>query len=63
MYSDYNGERLVVSYTVVAKDEHSVVVKWTEGGFTNVKQIFFDTSDRYYLVSGYNVEFFVRVRK
>jgi len=59
IYTEYDGDRQVIAYSVVASDANSVVVAWHEKS-NSLQQIHFEKS-AYYVVSGYNIEFFKRV--
>ena len=59
-YSEFDGETTSNPYRVLGADEHSVVVAYPNGKASELQQIFFE-DDWFYVVSGYNVEFFRRV--
>jgi hypothetical protein len=50
----------VVRYSVIAQDSSSVVIAWHEKNDTTLQHIHFDDGG-YYVISGYNIEFYKRV--
>lgn len=72
MYMQYEDYKAVTKYKVLASDENSVVLEWTEAvsdslvGIddfeSSLLQVFFDGKNAIRIVSGYNQEFFRRVR-
>jgi hypothetical protein len=60
IHSEFDGTRDVIPYSVVAQDATSVVIKWHERKGSFLQQIHFDGAS-YYVVSGYNIEFYKRV--
>ena len=60
IHTDYEGEKQVVPYSVVASDESSVVILWNEPDRQSLQHIHFD-QEGYHVLSGYNVEFYTRV--
>jgi hypothetical protein len=59
-YSEFEDQKIVGRYWVVASDSRSVVVKISDEGRIDLQQIFFEENS-IYVFSGYNVEFFRRV--
>lgn len=60
IHTEFEGEKQVVPYTVVASDHSSVVIMWHEKERSSLQHIHFD-GEGYYVLSGYNVEFYTRV--
>jgi len=61
-YTKYNEIEHTLSYTVVAADSDSVVLRWGESpDDEQLLQIHFESKGRFHVVSGWNVEFFRRV--
>lgn len=60
VHTEFDSEKQVVPYTVVASDDSSVVIMWHEQGRSSLQHIHFDEQG-YYVLSGYNVEFYTRV--
>mgnify|MGYP006950006047 CR=1 FL=1 len=61
IHTEFEGETSSVRYSVIASDKNSVVIAWHEEEGPSLQHIHFE-SESYYVVSGYNVEFFTRVR-
>ncbi|MGA9031651.1 MAG: hypothetical protein WB402_03940 [Sulfuricaulis sp.] len=61
IYSEYEDIKHVVPYSVIAIDENSVVIMWHEKKGDSLQHIHFE-DDSFYIISGYNVEFFKRER-
>lgn len=59
-YSEFGGEKTSKAYRVVASDARSVVLASSEGGCIELEQIFFE-DEWFYVITGYNLEFFRRV--
>ena len=59
-YSEYDTEKIKSKYRVLGSDHSSVVVAYVEEKGVELQQIFFE-AESFYVVSGYNVEFFRRV--
>ena len=59
-YSEFDGEKTSRTYRVVASDAQSVVLSSSERGRIELEQIFFE-DEWFYVISGYNLEFFHRV--
>jgi|GEM_PF-1483290 len=60
IYSEYEGLKEVIPYSVLAQDENSVVIAQHRENSLSLEHIHFE-QDFYYVLSGYNVEFFRRV--
>jgi hypothetical protein len=60
LYSEFDNERLSGPYRVVAKDAKSVVIALQGDTGTELQQLVFE-NDYYYVLTGYNLEFFRRV--
>ena len=58
-YSEYDTEKTKSKYRVLGSDHSSVVVAYMEKEGVELQQIFFE-SESFYVVSGYNIEFFRR---
>ena len=60
IFTEFDELKESVPYSVVAQDKTSVVIAWYEEKETSLQHIHFE-DDGYYVLSGYNVEFFSRV--
>jgi hypothetical protein len=61
VHTEFEGDKTVARYEVVAKDSQSVVISFPDEKESNLQQIFFEDGGWMYVFSGYNVEFFRRV--
>ncbi|HTM07984.1 MAG TPA: hypothetical protein VL754_06310 [Verrucomicrobiae bacterium] len=61
LYSQYEDLKNVTPYSVVAKDQNSVVIMRHEKKGDSLQQIHFE-DDSFYIVSGHNLEFFKKER-
>ncbi len=59
--TEFEDNKTIGRYRVVAKDSHSVVVSFLDEKESSLQQIFFEDGGWSYVFSGYNVEFFRRV--
>jgi len=60
IFTEFERTTDVVPYTVVAQDKTSVVIAWLEKEGTSLQHIHFEENG-YYILSGYNVEFYTNV--
>jgi hypothetical protein len=60
IYTEFEDTKNTVPYSVVARDSSSVVIAWHEEKERSLQHIHFE-GESYYVLSGYNVEFYTRV--
>ena len=60
IYTEFEGTKDSVPYSVIARDASSVVIAWHEEKERSLQHIHFE-GEGYYVLSGYNVEFYKRV--
>lgn len=60
IYTAFEDTKDAVPYSVVARDSSSVVIAWHEERERSLQHIHFE-GESYYVLSGYNVEFYKRV--
>lgn len=60
IYTEFEDTNDTVPYSVVARDSSSVVIAWHEEKEHSLQHIHFE-GESYYVLSGYNVEFYKRV--
>lgn len=60
VYSEFDGDKTSTAYWVVGSDSRSVVIATREEDQVQLQQIFFEENS-FYVVTGYSLEFFVRV--
>ncbi|MES2257575.1 MAG: hypothetical protein V4724_03600 [Pseudomonadota bacterium] len=60
IYTEFEDAKDTVPYSVVAQDAVSVVIAWHDDRERSLQQIHFE-DDGYYVLSGYNVEFYKRI--
>lgn len=60
IYTEFEETKDSVPYSVVARDASSVVIAWHEEKEHSLQHIHFEDQS-YYVLSGYNVEFYKRV--
>lgn len=60
IYTEFEDTKDTVPYSVVARDSSSVVIAWHEEKERSLQHIHFE-GESYYVLSGYNVEFYKRV--
>ncbi|PLK46913.1 hypothetical protein [Uliginosibacterium sp. TH139] len=60
IYTELDDTKDKVPYSVVARDKSSVVIAWHEEKERSLQHIHFE-GDGYYILSGYNVEFYKRI--
>ncbi|MBI3149298.1 MAG: hypothetical protein HYZ17_12385 [Betaproteobacteria bacterium] len=60
IYTEFEDTNDTVPYSVVARDSSSVIIAWHEEKERSLQHIHFE-GESYYVLSGYNVEFYKRV--
>lgn len=60
VYTEFDDLNEVTPYSVVARDEDSIVIAGYRENKVQLQHIHFE-QDSYYVLSGYNVEFFKRI--
>lgn len=60
IFTEFDEINDIVPYSVIAKDKTSVVIAWHEKEETSLQHIHFEENS-YYVLSGYNIEFYSRV--
>ncbi len=60
IYTEFEGTKDSVPYSVIARDSSSVVIAWHEEKERSLQHIHFE-GESFYVLSGYNVEFYKRV--
>ena len=60
IFTEFDDTKTTAPYLVVAQDSTSVVIEWHEEKGRSLQQIHFE-DDGYYVLSGYNVEFYKRI--
>lgn len=60
IFTEFEGTKDTVPYSVVASDSSSVLIVWHEEKERSLQHIHFE-GESYYVLSGYNVEFYKRV--
>ena len=60
-YSEFDETKDSCKYEVIGRDDNSVAIIWHEKQEDKIQHIHFEENDLYYVLVGYNVEFFRRV--
>lgn len=60
IHTEFEDLKETVPYSVVARDSSSVVIAWHQEKGRSLQHIHFE-GEGYYVISGYNVEFYQRV--
>ncbi len=60
IYTEFEDTKDTVPYSVVARGSSSVIIAWHEEKERSLQHIHFE-GESYYVLSGYNVEFYKRV--
>lgn len=60
VHTEFDGTKDTMAYTVIARDSSSVVIALRQEETDSLQHIHFD-GEHYYVLSGYNVEFYKRV--
>jgi hypothetical protein len=60
IYTEFEDMKNIVPYSVIASDSSSVIIAWHEEKEKSLQHIHFE-GEIYYVISGYNIEFYKRV--